>query len=56
MLNIMQRFFADGEMDEDAMNKVSGVFIIPTASDRLGGISPYAGDGAFDSDDLEEPC
>lgn len=48
--------FADGEMDEDAMNKVSGVFIIPTASDRLGGISPYAGDGAFDSDDLEEPC
>lgn len=48
--------FADGEMDEDAIDKVNGVLRVPEGMDRLGGISPYAGDGAFDPDDLKEPC
>ena len=48
--------FADGEMDEDAIDKVNGVLRVPEGIDRLGGISPYSGDGAFDPDDLKEPC
>ena len=52
--------FADGEMDEDAQailnGSSGGVFKSTTTADKLGGISPYSGDGAFDPDDLKEPC
>lgn len=48
--------FVDGEMDDDAIDKINGVFKIPQGLDRLGGISPYSGDGDFDPDDLKEPC
>ena len=49
--------FTDGEMDDDAIDKINGTFKVPLPlGGRLGGISPYSGDGAFDPDDLKEPC
>jgi hypothetical protein len=47
--------FADGELDNDAIDIINGMMKVPDTN-RLGGISPYSGDGAFDADDLKEPC